>query len=86
MATENTPTKPKIIILHETVWQSWLRDASTFALFLGLIGIGVLLQSVALQWVGAIIAFISIGARPLSKRLSFDAARKYIDELEAAHA
>lgn len=76
--------KPQVIILHETVLQSWLRDASTFALFLALIGIGILLQSVALQWVGAIIGMLCLATVKISKRLSFDGARKYIDEMESS--
>jgi hypothetical protein len=76
--------KTEIIILHETVLQSWLIDASTFVMFLALISIGVFLDSSAMQWIGAIIGFFTIVGRASRKRLSFDEARKRIDELEAS--
>lgn len=84
MESSTSKAKPQVIILHETVLQSWLRDASTFALFVGLIGIGILLQSVAMQWIGAIIGMFCLATIKISKRLSFDGARKYIDEVEAS--
>ncbi|MFU0504155.1 hypothetical protein [Pseudaminobacter sp. NGMCC 1.201702] len=77
--------KTEIIILHETVLQSYLIDTSTFILFLALIGIGVYLDSTAMQWIGAIIGFFTIAGRASRKRrMSFDEARKRIDELEAS--
>jgi len=77
--------KPEIIILHETVLQSYLVDSSTFVLFAALISFGVFLDSSAMQWVGALIGFCTIVGRASRKqRLSFDEARKRIDELEAA--
>lgn len=83
---EPAKAKPQqVIIIHETVFKSWLRDASTFVLFLALIGIGILLQSVALQWVGAIIGFIVVGTRAsmIRKCFTIPDARKRLDELEA---
>lgn len=79
-------SKPEVIILHETVLQSWLIDASTFVMFLALIGIGVFLDSSAMQWIGAIIGFLTISSRAAGRknRLSFNGARKRIDELEAS--
>ncbi|MFI3902563.1 hypothetical protein [Ochrobactrum sp. S1502_03] len=84
---EPAKAKPQqVIIIHETVLKSWLRDASTFALFLALIGIGILLQSVALQWVGAIIGFIVVGTRAsmIRKCFTISDARKRLDEMEAS--
>lgn len=79
---------PTILLIREGWVQSWLRDASTFALFIALIGIGVLLQSVALQWVGALIGFMHIAgsARRLYKANSYTIpeARAKLDELEAS--
>lgn len=75
--------KPEVIIVHETTLQSWMRDASTFALFVALISIGILLDSTALQWVGAIVGFVAITARgTVGKRLSLEAARERLDDLE----
>ena len=50
----------KIIVIREPVVLSILRDCVTFALFVALIGIGVWLDSAAMQWVGAIIGFMVI--------------------------
>ena len=48
----------EVIIVHETILKSVVVDATTFVLFLALIGIGWLLNSDAMQWVGAIIGFM----------------------------
>lgn len=76
---------PEIIILRETVLQSWASDAGTFALFGALIGIGWLMDSTAMQWVGAIVGFIAILSKSLtrSKRRTIAQARQRLDELEA---
>lgn len=83
-------TRPDVIIIHETVAKSWFRDLSTFALFAGLIGIGWLMGSSAMQWMGAIIAFLTIavkasGAQAKSRK-SIAEARQFLDDLEAGHA
>ena len=49
-----------IIAREETVLESWGRDASTFVLFLALIGIGVLLKSSAMQWAGFFVAMVVV--------------------------
>jgi hypothetical protein len=76
----------EVIILKETVLESWMTDAITFALFLALIGIGVLLGSVAMQWVGGIVGFIAIGSREKLKahRMTIGEARAKLDSLESA--
>ena len=75
----------EVIIVHETILKSVVVDATTFVLFLALIGIGWLLNSDAMQWVGAIIGFITIVSQSSirSKRCTIDQARKKLDELEA---
>jgi hypothetical protein len=83
--------KPKIqiILVHERVLQSWLRDLGTFAMFVALIGLGVLVESTAMQWTGAIIGFIAILARASSHRvlrLSIPEARARLDEIERVEA
>lgn len=79
---------PEVVIIHETVAKSWLRDLSTFTLFAALIGLGVLLDSGAMQWMGAIIAFITIVARASGthrrSRKTIAQARQFLDELETA--
>lgn len=78
--------KPTVIILHETVLQSLARDAGTFFMLAALIGLGVLLQSVALQWVCAIMGLLWLVARGSRhvRGVSIADARKRLDELEAA--
>lgn len=73
-----------VIMVHETTLQSWARDAGTLALFAALIGIGIVADSAAMQWAGAIIAFITTCVRASGKveRLSIDEARAKLDELE----
>ncbi|RVO41330.1 hypothetical protein CN093_08680 [Sinorhizobium meliloti] len=83
MATKEVP----VVIIHETIVKSWLRDISTFALFAALIGVGWLLDSGAMQWMGAIIAFITILTRAnglhKKNRKSISEARQFLDDLEA---
>lgn len=78
-------TKTEVIIVHETMLQSYLVDSSTFLLFAALIGLGLYLDSSALQWIGGLMGMITICARTLRHdRLSIADARKRLDEIEAA--
>jgi len=78
----------KIILIRETSLQSWLHDASTFVLVVALVGIGIYLESTPLQWIGAIMAFITISVRAagLKEKNSFtvDEARVRLEELDGA--
>ena len=77
-------TKIEIIFLHETVWQSWGRDAGTLALMVAAIGLGVYLQSTAMQWVGAIILLIwlfLLSASSNAKKMSVKEAQAYLATL-----
>jgi len=75
----------EVIIVHETILKSVVVDATAFALFLSLIGVGWFLNSNAMQWVGAIIGFITIVAQSSvrTKRCTIAQARKKLDELES---
>lgn len=79
----------EILFVYETAAQSWLRDASSAAMFLALIGIGVWLDSGAMQWVGAILGFFVIISKSIhlgrKNRLTIEQARKRLDEIESAH-
>ena len=77
--------KKVFIILTESRWDSWSRDASTFAMFLGLIGIGVYIESTAMQWVGAAIGFIAIMVRAagVGKKMSREEAIRFLEETSA---
>lgn len=76
--------KTSVIIIHETVLQSLARDAGTVAVFVALIGIGWFIGSTAMQWVGAIIAFIALWQRAAGsvQRLTIGEARQKLDTLE----
>lgn len=79
--------KPReILIIHETIAHSWAVDASTFAMFVALIGTGWLLGSSAMEWVGAFMGFVAILARSSGRKKEFtftiDEARKELDRLE----
>lgn len=76
--------KTEFVVVHESIIQSWLRDASTLALIVASIGIGVLLDSAAMQWLGAVLAFLVIVGRGLGsvKRMTKDEAKKYLDSLD----
>lgn len=79
--------KTEIIIIRETAAQSLVKDAGTFVLFASLIGVGVLLDSGAMQWVGAVMGFVTIftwAIRSTSKnRMTIEQARAKLDEIEA---
>lgn len=83
MTQKKTPLTT-VILVHESPLQSWARDASTFALFVSLIGLGILTGSSALQWVGAIIGFITIGIRSSGRThlMTIAEARQKLDEIE----
>lgn len=74
----------QFIILHETVLQSWARDASSFTLFAGLIGLGILLESSAMQWAGFLVAmtvlFSRVGKMSV-KRMTREEAIRYLQEV-----
>lgn len=76
-----------VILVHETALQSWARDAGTFATIAGLTATGVLLDSAALQWVGAIMGFCAVFARSSGvvqrSRMTVAQARAKLDEIEA---
>ena len=76
--------KVKVIVLYETVLQSWLRDAGTFVMVLALIGVGVWLESSPMQWVGAIMFFIALVVRAVKvgEYMTVEEAREHLDELE----
>lgn len=80
-------TSTEVIIIRETAIQSLVKDAGTFALFASLIGVGVLLDSGAMQWVGAIVGFTTIFTwviRGTSKnRMTVEQARVRLNEIES---
>lgn len=76
----------EIIIIRETMWQSIISDCFTFAMVLALIGIGLWVGSVPMQWVGAIMFFMTglVKAGLNRKRLTVEQARARLDEIALA--
>lgn len=76
-----------IVMRQESVALSWARDASTFALILATIGVGVFLESAAMQWLGGVLAFLVLLLKSanLSNTNTFDieGAKKRLAEIEA---
>ena len=78
--------KKNVILVHETAMQSWAKDAGTLAMFVAMIGIGWVIDSVVMQVVGAIIAMASLSIvsmrRTIGKTYTVAEARKRLDEIE----
>lgn len=76
-----------VIVIRETLAKSLVRDAGTLGLFVSLIGIGIALDSSAMQWTGATVGFLTIIGRAsgIRKELTIQQAREYLDNLEAGH-
>lgn len=84
-----TIEKPKteFIIIHDTTSRAWRRASSTFLLFVSMIGIGVVVGSVAMQWAGFFIAVIVLFSRVGSsapKRMTRDEAIAFLRSGDAA--
>jgi len=58
----------EVILIHETVLQSWVKDIVSFVSLAGIIGLGWWLDSAAMQWAGFILFALSVMGR----------ARKYM--------
>lgn len=89
MTAEAKTPKPKteFIVISETIFKSWARDASTFALFAGLIGVGILAESSALQWAGFFVATVTLISRAGGmkvKRMARDQAIAHLQTMEDA--
>lgn len=79
-------SKREVILIRETLRDSVIRDLTTVICFVAMIGIGVWLDSSALQWIGAFLGFIAIMSRSINlmekSRYSIEEARRRLDELE----
>jgi len=75
-----------IVIVDDRLWMSAGRDAVSFAVFFAMVGLGVFLQSSAMQWVGAMLWFLWIISKAASVEKRFKKtipeARAYLDMLE----
>ena len=81
----NFPKKlPKVIILRETILESIIKDVFTLGSLAVLVGIGVVLSSEALQWIGAIfwmLIFVSKESREVKHSYTLEEAKTLIDKL-----
>lgn len=80
-------SKPaEVIMVYEGAWDAIVNNLSTFVTVVGIIGVGVWLESPAMQWAGFIIAALIIGGRAArfgeKYRYTIAGARKKLDELE----
>jgi hypothetical protein len=80
--------KTSIIVIHESVAQSWARDASSFVMAVVMMGVGVWLESGAMQWVGAFMWFLAMlnMAMNAARKMTVAEARKRLDEIEGGQA
>lgn len=84
--TEDKAPKKTVIVVSESFRASAANDAFMFATIVSLIGIGVLLDSSAMQWIGGLLGMITISVRAAGKTkpMTIAEARAKLDELEAA--
>lgn len=81
-------TQPEIIVVHETMAKGIVRDATSFATVFAMCGVGIFLESAAMQWVGGILALLVIFSQASrvsgkNNRMTIAQARARLDELEA---
>lgn len=74
---------PEIIIISESVFQSWAIDAGTYVMALALIAPGYFLNSSAMQWLGVIIFFVSLGgsSKKIATRMTIAEAKAKLAHL-----
>lgn len=79
--------KEKIIVVHETVAESYKKDAGSLVMALALILPGWMLGIDALSWAGVFIfVVVSLGAASREMKrgvMTIDKAREFLDDLEA---
>ena len=81
--SEAVKTNTVFVVVRETVFESWMHDASSYAMAAALIIPGWFIGSVAAQWLGVICFFIAVIGKAKSKRLTIAEARAEIDRIEA---
>ena len=76
----------KIIIIHETMLQSYINDAGTFGGLILSCYVGYLLDSSALQWIAGLLLIIGIIYRSVSgykNHYTVDGAQEELDRIKA---
>lgn len=76
------------IAIYDNRGSVLLDNLSTFAVFVSIIGIGIFLNSSAMQWIGAICCFLIIMAKSerLTKNFTVAEAKAYLEMLEKVGA
>lgn len=73
-----------VIIVSESWLLSFIRDLGTLVMFAVMIGLGVYLESGAMQWIGGVLFLIWLAAKvPNFPPLTVPQARKKLDQIEA---
>ncbi len=78
--------KTHVVIIHETVAESWGRDFGTFCLIVGFWSLGYFTDSGGLQWLGVIMALfvtalriLAMTSKRMKSRMTPDEARAWLD-------
>lgn len=76
--------KTQVIIIRETIWESMISDGFTFLMVLALVGVGIMVNSIALQFIGVIIALFLGLTMFMSQddKMTIEQARAKLDEIE----
>lgn len=74
----------RIIFIRESMWQSIVSDTFTYGGLLAMIGVGVWLDSNALQWIAGLMWVLALGGRLRNEsgRMTLEQAKKKIEEWE----
>lgn len=83
-------SKSEIIVIRESTSESIIRDCVSAGTLIGLIGVGVVLDSQAMQWVAGIMWMLWMLARGLrimkDNRFTIEKARLRLDEIEVCES
>lgn len=78
--------RTEVLIIHETVAQSAVKDIVSLGVLSAGIALGVYLDSAALQWTAGVIWMVVLATATghLGERMTIARARKRLDEIEAS--
>lgn len=69
----------ELVFIYATAYDGLMSNASSFVMIAGIIGLGVFLDSNAMQWAGFIIAALFIVARAMrTKKMTEDEAFEFL--------
>jgi hypothetical protein len=74
----------KVILLHETVSESYKRDAGSFLLAFAIMAVATFLGSVVFQFIGGLVFLLMLfAAGSKHQRYSLDEAQQELDRIRA---